>query len=395
MAKLMEKKDLRPADMMLLDSGTSSHMTPLGDIVKNRTECDISIALADDFIVEANEKGNRTVKWYSNDGPVKVTLSETLVAPDTTTSLISVSALVKKGINVLFMPGRAVLIDMKDNMAVLGYAKQVSDGLYYMSECQNGPPVSSFNEDKHQVRAMMALTKEPKNRSDDDSATDLESSSDSESSNESEESDSDERATQEFQEDKNRPEEEMAVKNPAETWHLRLGHSISMEQSKRHIRGGILPKVQPLPTGCTVCVQSKYRNRCQGSLTSVKTVGHLHVDTKGKIEKTSNDGNQYFLTIVDEMSRYTHTVPIGKKSEASEAVLHSVKKFQKQTGHTVRSLHADNETEFLKAQQVLEADGVEITTTAGYTPPSNGLAERTHGIILAHARATLSQAKLP
>lgn len=61
----------------------------------------------------------------------------------------------------------------------------------------------------------------------------------------------------------------------------------------------------------------------------------------------------------------------------------------------MRSLHADNGTEFKIAQKALKAEGVDIHLTTGYTAPSNGLAERTHGVVLSHARASLAQANLP
>lgn len=45
---------------------------------------------------------------------MNVTLSKTLVAPYVSMSLLSVPALVKKGLAVLFLLGKAMIINMRD-----------------------------------------------------------------------------------------------------------------------------------------------------------------------------------------------------------------------------------------------------------------------------------------
>ena len=98
---------------------------------------------------------------------------------------------------------------------------------------------------------------------------------------------------------------------------------------------------------------------------------------------------------MDEFSRFTYVEPTTTKGEASQAVLRFVKRFERQTGHTVRSLHTDGGKEFHLAREKLREEGVYTTKTTAYTPQSNGLPERSHGIILTIARAALLQANLP
>lgn len=94
---------------MMLDSGTTSHMTPNKSTVKDLTDCSVQISLADASTVSAVTKGVRTVKWCTIDGPTTVNLSDTLILPEMSMSLLSVPALVNKNISVLFMPGKAIL----------------------------------------------------------------------------------------------------------------------------------------------------------------------------------------------------------------------------------------------------------------------------------------------
>ena len=80
---------------------------------------------------------------------------------------------------------------------------------------------------------------------------------------------------------------------------------------------------------------------------------------------------------------------------ASAELLQFVRFFERQTGRLVRTLHTDGGTEFSRAASDLREMGVEVHTTTPYTAPSNCLAERSHGVIVALARKFLSQANLP
>ena len=46
-------------------------------------------------------------------------------------------------------------------------------------------------------------------------------------------------------------------------------------------------------------------------------MGHLHADTMGKVKTTSENGEKYFITIVDDYSRFVHVKPIRNKTQAS------------------------------------------------------------------------------
>lgn len=93
----------------------------------------------------------RKVLWQGANGPVPVLLTDTLVAPDAAMSLLSVPALTKKDIAVLFLPDKAILFDIQDNNTVLGYAKRADDDLYYINDNQDAFPmdVTGYNSTVH------------------------------------------------------------------------------------------------------------------------------------------------------------------------------------------------------------------------------------------------------
>lgn len=436
----MAKVNKRGDDLMMLDSGTTAHMTPHGNRLVDARKHTTEIALADDSAVRSSEVGVRPVRWSADGTTCNVSLSETLYVPDMTTSLLSVPALVSKNIAVLFIPGKAVLIDLDDDNNVLGYANQNSDGLFYISE-DDRKSNRSDKKPRHWNTAMMAKVKSlmskanptaRKNRNavnkntvmenvenifdaDTKLSTDSESEpKEADSSNAYSDADSaysgsgtdshhnedlDAYSPPYSNSEKSKTKSQSICKelnsNAAAVWHRRLGHAVGVKAIRLQLKNKILPRPVCTHIDCEDCTKGKFRRRFGGSLTKRRKIGHLHVDTKGKIETESVDGHKYFLTIVEEVSRHTTVIPIRTKRDASEEVLNYVSRFERQTDRTVKSIHSDGGSEFDKAFKHLERLGVDSSRTTPYTPQSNGLAERSHGIILSMARTCLSQAGLP
>lgn len=390
MAKVKNSK----VDRMMLDSGTSAHMTPLGNRLVDTRKSTSDISLADDSTVSSAEIGTRPVEWTADGVRTTVSLSKTMFVPALSTSLLSVPALVNKNIAVLFLPRKAVLLDLEDKNKVLGYALQDSDGLFYISEDDTkSENRSDKNKAKHWNTAMKATVQKLTKHAKDARLTD---NGDSDATNEkiSVSSNNTTSDLQKSENDGGTSCKEMNS-NASTVWHNRLGHAIGVRAINLHLKRNILPRpVCPLQE-CEDCTKGKYRRRFGGSLTKKSTVGHLHVDTKGKIQSASVDGHHYFLTVVDEFSRHTAVIPIRTKGEASDELMDYVTRFERQTERKVKSVHSDGGSEFTKAFKSLNRQGVSTSRTTPYTPQSNGLAERSHGIILSMARTCLSESGLP
>ena len=386
-ARAMPARDKRRVDRMMLDSGCTSHMTPKKDRVGKQEECAHTIHLADDSTVTAKEKGVRTVQWQTQDGLDDVHLSETLIVPNLAMSLLSVPALVRKNIGVAFLPGKAILIDLEDDYKILGQATQDKDGLFFIGDDQEKDNAKLLKAD-NRVTAMVSVAKKsycggaPQS----DGQESLESNS---------ESDKDKVEEPKTDKDKKKTDQPNQQKDLAKLWHLRLGHALPLRAVTRHVRDGLLPHVECASVDCESCAKGKFKRSFQGSLTSEDRIGALHVDTKGRIETESVNGHKYFLTIVEEHSRFLAVRPLRSKAEASAEVMKFTRYFERQTGRKVKRLHTDGGSEFKRAADDLQDMGVEVEYTTTYTPQSNGLAERAHGVILSLARTCLSQAKIP
>lgn len=122
------------SDLMMIDSSTTLHITPFGKKVSSVWSCNVNIALGDDSKTRAYRQGARRVQRNGEDGPVFVTFFNTLVAQGVSLSLLSFPVPVQKGLEVLFVPERAFIINMKDGKNVVGYAYKGPDGLFYIGD---------------------------------------------------------------------------------------------------------------------------------------------------------------------------------------------------------------------------------------------------------------------
>lgn len=84
--------------------------------------------------MRVTHSGVRKVRIQSEDGVRAVSLTDTLLVLDAGMSLMSVLALVYKGIGVLFLPGFAVMFDLEDADCFLDFAKQNANSLFYVAE---------------------------------------------------------------------------------------------------------------------------------------------------------------------------------------------------------------------------------------------------------------------
>ena len=108
-------------------------MIPDENELQGTEECHVSISLGDDSNVYASSKGTKAVTWSGPEGLTQVHLSETLAARDLAMRLLSVPALTRKEMAVLFLPKKALILDLRSNLRVIGIAQKDADGLYYIN----------------------------------------------------------------------------------------------------------------------------------------------------------------------------------------------------------------------------------------------------------------------
>ncbi|GBM03713.1 Copia protein [Araneus ventricosus] len=118
----------------------------------------------------------------------------------------------------------------------------------------------------------------------------------------------------------------------------------------------------------------------------------IHSDLCAPVEPATLSGERYFLTFVDDYSRFCEVRWIKKKSDVAV----EFKKFLK-VNDIVKRIRCDNAKEYVSGelQKVARNAGVEIDPCPPYTPQLNGVAERMSRTLFDKARAILYDSRLP
>lgn len=121
----------------------------------------------------------------------------------------------------------------------------------------------------------------------------------------------------------------------------------------------------------------------------------IHSDLCGPMEQRSIDGSRYFLTFIDDYSRYLYIYMLEHKDQVPETFKEFKDMAERQTGEKIKVLRTDNGKEYVnqRLKAILKDSGIIHQQTMRYTP-QNGLAERMNRSIVEKARTLLSDARL-
>ena len=107
--------------------------------------------------------------------------------------------------------------------------------------------------------------------------------------------------------------------NSSSLWHKRLGH-ISKRRIERLVSDGILDSLDFADFEiCRNCIKGKQTNTMRFSTSRATNVAELiHTDICGPFPTVSWNGQQYFITFIDDFSRYGYLYLIHEKSQSLE-----------------------------------------------------------------------------
>jgi hypothetical protein len=158
----------------------------------------------------------------------------------------------------------------------------------------------------------------------------------------------------------------------AQLWHERFGHLgyDRLAQLPSLVRGMNISPDEFKTAGadiCEPCVLGKQHRtsfkRSSGAAT--RPLALLHTDLCGPLPITSIGGNNYFLTILDDYSKFSVVQPIPHKKDTTRAVKDIINLLENQTGQTVQRLRSDNGSEFINQdlQDFCSDRGIKMETT--------------------------------
>ncbi|KAJ9675422.1 hypothetical protein PVL29_024372 [Vitis rotundifolia] len=180
-------------------------------------------------------------------------------------------------------------------------------------------------------------------------------------------------------------------------WHKRLGH-ISRQRLERLVRDGVLSNLDF--SNFETCVTKKEKvDRC-GS-----TLDLIHTDICGPLTPTTLGGYKYFITFIDDFSRYGYVELIHEKSDSLNVFKAFKAKVELQLGKPIKAVKSDRGGEYYGrydetgrnpgpfAKFLLEC-GIDARYTMSGTPQQNGVAERRNRTLLDMVRCMLSNSSL-
>ncbi|KAL0641599.1 hypothetical protein Bca4012_102628 [Brassica carinata] len=175
-------------------------------------------------------------------------------------------------------------------------------------------------------------------------------------------------------------------------WHARLGHP--------HVRALslMLPGVMFKNNECEACILGKHCKTVFKNSTTIyeKCFDLVHSDV-WTAPCLSRDSYKYFVTFIDEKSKYTWLTLIQTK----DRVLDAFRNFQIYvTNHyhaKIKILRSDNGGEYTSNafKQHLSQYGILHQTSCPYTPQQNGVAERKNRHLMEVARSLMFQSNVP
>ncbi|PKU66732.1 Retrovirus-related Pol polyprotein from transposon TNT 1-94 [Dendrobium catenatum] len=189
-----------------------------------------------------------------------------------------------------------------------------------------------------------------------------------------------------------------ATRSSSDVWHNRLGHP-----NQRTMRYIAIANPQ-LNISCSIskCVSC---SSCKGhkipftkSCNRMKTpLALLHSDVWGPSPVMSNQGFRYYVTFIDDFSRYTWIFPIRNKSDVPHIFINFKIFIENQTDYKIKMLRTDGGTEYRNntLNHFFESNGIQHQFSCPYTPEQNGVAERKHRHIIETTRTLLHLASVP
>ena len=181
---------------------------------------------------------------------------------------------------------------------------------------------------------------------------------------------------------------------PIDLWHFRMGH-LSFERLQ-HMQSSYPFLKHNKNFVCNTCHYAKHKKLPFPSSNSYASCCFdlLRIDIWGPCLKLSMHGHRYFLTIVDDHSRFTWIFLMHTKAEARKNIIDFTAYVETQFSGKIKTIRTDNGFEF-SMHDFYALKGIIHQTSCVKTPKQNGIVERKHQHLLNVTRALLFQANLP
>lgn len=193
-----------------------------------------------------------------------------------------------------------------------------------------------------------------------------------------------------------------------ELWHKRLGH-ISRNRVERLVSDGILDPMDFTELHkCIACIKGKQtKNKKTGAYRATEVLELIHTDICGPFPTPSWNGQQYFISFIDDYSRYGYLFLIHEKSQALDVFKAYKAEVELQLNKRIKSVRSDRGGEYYGRNdgtgeqrpgpfaKYLEECGIVPQYTMPGSPSMNGVAERRNRTLKDMVRSMITHSVLP
>lgn len=198
------------------------------------------------------------------------------------------------------------------------------------------------------------------------------------------------------------------IDNSAELWHRRLGH-VSKSRIERLVSDGILDTLDYTNlASCVQCIKGKQtKQKRLGAVRSSNVLELIHTDICGPFHIANRNGQRYFISFIDDYSRYGYLYLIHEKSESLDVFKSYKLEVENQLGKKIKSVRSDRGGEYYgrydgSGEQrpgpfalFLQESGIVPQYTMPGSPSMNGVSERRNRTLLDMVRSMISCSSLP
>ncbi|KAK2578748.1 hypothetical protein KPH14_012274 [Odynerus spinipes] len=186
------------------------------------------------------------------------------------------------------------------------------------------------------------------------------------------------------------------------TWHRRLGH-VNAKDLLDAVRGKIIRGVD-LPIRETeleyeICIRGKMTRTPfpKRSMRETELLEIIHSDVCGPMKTILNGRAKYFVTFIDDHSRWTEVRFLKLKDKVFAPFKEFKQLVENLQGRKIKYLQSDNGGEYLSREfnTYLREHGIARRLSVARNPEQNGIAEKKNRTLLDTARCLLLQEDLP
>lgn len=180
-------------------------------------------------------------------------------------------------------------------------------------------------------------------------------------------------------------------------WHDRLAH-LNFKSITNMCKLGLIKTEGSGCDKCEICAQAKIiKKPFPGVKRNSEILDLIHSDICELNGVLTRGGRRYFITFIDDYSKYTYVYLMTNKNEAFSKFQIYKAEVENQLNKKIKIFRSDRGMEYFSNEfdDFCETNGIIHDRTAPYTPQQNGLAERKNRTLVEMVNCMLVKSMLP